>query len=165
MRPALPCDAERLSGFSDETLYRRFMSRRPPAPALWRSLFEVDFVDHFAWVLVDPTRGPVVAEARFVRHVTDPGSAELALSVADGFQGAGAGALLVDALAIGAGAVGISRFTARIFLDNSAMRAILSRFEVVWTCDEPGVVSAAFDVPHDGKRPGKHYAGQPFTSR
>jgi GNAT superfamily N-acetyltransferase len=107
----------------------------------------------------------VVAEARFVRHVTDPGSAELALSVADGFQGAGAGALLVDALAIAAGAVGISRFTARIFLDNSAMRAILSRFEVVWTCDEPGVVSAAFDVPHDGKRPGKHYAGQPFTSR
>ncbi len=35
-------------------------------------LFEVDYVDHFVWVLTDGVDGPVVADARFVRDEADP---------------------------------------------------------------------------------------------
>ena len=52
LRPALPGDLDLMSKdggrFSDETLYRRFMSSRCPGGSLLRSLFDVDFVDHFA---------------------------------------------------------------------------------------------------------------------
>ena len=32
-----------------------------------RYLFEVDYVDHFVWVMTDGVDGPVVADGRFVR--------------------------------------------------------------------------------------------------
>jgi RimJ/RimL family protein N-acetyltransferase len=151
LRPALPADVQLISeaeqGFSDETVYRRFMSRQRPSRRMLMSLFDVDFTDHFAWVLTDPTSGVVVAEARYVRDPADPLTAEVALSVADAFQGAGAGTVLIDAVAVAGDCAGVRRFTARTLVDNTAMRRILNRFEVTWSHDEPGIVSASFDVP------------------
>lgn len=153
MRPALPGDADLIINgrnvFSDETVYRRFMSRGLPGPALLRSLFEVDFADHFAWVLVDPVSGALVAEARYIRDRDDPAAAEIALSVADAFQGSGAGSLLLDAVSIAAKSAGIQRFNARLLVSNIPMRCILNRFAVVWSHDEPGIVCASFPVPDD----------------
>lgn len=69
LRPVLPGDNERtVNGpveFSAETLYRRFMSPRTPSKALMSYLFEVDYVDHFVWVVTDPDDGSVVADARY----------------------------------------------------------------------------------------------------
>ena len=69
LRPVLPGDTERtVHGhiqFSSETLYRRFMSARLPTPALMHYLSEVDYVDHFVWVVTDGD--DPVADARFVR--------------------------------------------------------------------------------------------------
>src|SRR5271163_74361 len=57
LRPVLPGDNERtMQGrvlFSNDTLYRRFMSPRVPSPALMEYLAEVDYVDHFVWVMTD----------------------------------------------------------------------------------------------------------------
>ena len=125
------------------------MSTRCPGPALLKSLFEVDFVDHFAWVLIDPASGAVVAEARYVRDPKDPASAEIAFSIADAFQGRGAGTLLMDAVAIAAKLTGVQRFTARMFVCNAPMRGILNRHAVQWSRDEPGIVTAFFAVPGD----------------
>ena len=98
----LPGDTERAKHpsveFSAETLYRRFMSARAPSPALMNYLFQVDYVDHFVWVLVDAADGPVIADARYVRDVADPSSAEISFIVADVYQGRGIGTLLMDAL-------------------------------------------------------------------
>lgn len=153
LRPARAADVHLISegeqGFSDETVYRRFMSRRRPGAGMLRSLFDVDFIDHFAWVLIDPAGGAVVAEARYVRDPADPGTAEIALSVADAFQGAGAGTALVDAVALTAGCVGVQRFTARTLVGNTAMRRILNRFPVTWSNDEPGIVAASFEMPDE----------------
>jgi CRP-like cAMP-binding protein len=151
LRPVLPGDTERAAHpsveFSEETLYRRFMSTRAPNPNLLHYLFHVDYVDHFVWVLVDGLDGPVVADARFVRDVDDAAVAEIAFIVGDDYQGRGIGSFLMDALIIAARVCGVQRFTARLLAENGPMRAILDRYDVEWEREEPGVVITAFDVP------------------
>lgn len=151
LRPVLPGDRERSDDesveFSTETLYRRFMSTRAPSPALMNYLFQVDYVDHFVWVLLDGADGPVVADVRFVRDPSDPATAEIAFIVADDYQGRGIGSFLMDAVTIAARVGGVQRFTARLLSDNIAMRHILDRFGAEWERDEPGVVTTVFDVP------------------
>ena len=151
LRPVLPGDSERSNHpsveFSSETLYRRFMSTRAPSAALMDYLFQVDYVDHFVWVLTDGADGPVVADVRFVRDVNDASVAEIAFIVADDYQGRGIGSFLMDALVVAAQLSGIRRFTARLLAENMAMRSILDRFNANWERDEPGVVTTEFDVP------------------
>lgn len=151
LRPVLPGDSQRTStglvNFSKDTLYRRFMSPSRPSPALMHYLFEVDYVDHFVWVLTDGVDGPVVADVRFVRDQDDPATAEVAFIVADDYQGRGIGSFLMYALIIAAHVGGIRRFTARVLSENVPMRAILDRFGAQWKHEEPGVVTTVFDVP------------------
>lgn len=153
LRPVLPGDSARTSNgpveFSTETLYRRFMSMRAPSMALMNYLFQVDYVDHFVWVLVDGPDGPVVADVRFVRDVADPSVAEIAFIVGDAYQGRGIGNFLMDALIIAAQVGGVKRFSARVLGDNLPMRTILDRFGAHWEREEPGVVTTVFDVPKD----------------
>jgi CRP-like cAMP-binding protein len=157
LRPVLPGDTERVTNasakFSEQTLYRRFMSTRTPTPNLLHYLFHVDYVDHFVWVLVDGVDGPVVADARFVREVDDSAVAEIAFTVADDYQGRGIGTFLMDALTVAARVCGVHRFTARLLAANGPMRAILDRYNVEWEREEPGVLITEFDVPTlDGLR-------------
>jgi RimJ/RimL family protein N-acetyltransferase len=123
------------------------MSARTPSPSLMNYLFQVDYIDHFVWVLVDGADGPVVADARFVRDIDDPSVAEIAFIVADDYQGRGVGNFLMAAVTVAARICGVHRFTARMLAENHPMRAILERFGAQWQRDEPGVVTAEFDVP------------------
>jgi protein lysine acetyltransferase len=151
LRPVLPGDAERVGRgrveFSPETLYRRFFSGGAPTAAQLTYLCEVDYVDHFVWVVTDGVDGPVVADARFVRDKDDPASAEIALTVADAYQGRGIGTLLLGALAAAARVDGIKRFHALGLSDNVAVRALGDRFQARWQCEEPGVVTTTMEVP------------------
>ncbi len=151
LRPVLPGDKERtVDGsalFSGETLYRRFQTTRMPTASLMTYLFEVDYVDHFVWVLTDGIDGPVIADARFVRDVADPTVAEVAFIVADDYQGRGIGKFLMDALAVAARGDGVKRFTARVLTENYPMRRILDKYGAEWHRDEQGVVTTVIDVP------------------
>lgn len=151
LRPVLPGDNERVVHgpvqFSSETLYRRFQSTRTPTRALMTYLFEVDYVDHFVWVMTDGPDGPVVADARFVRDEADPTEAEVAFIVGDDYQGRGVGGFLMDAVSVAARSDGVRRFTARVLADNLAMRAILDRHGARWHRDDLGVVTTVVDVP------------------
>ena len=151
LRPVLPGDNERtVHGpvqFSSDTLYRRFQTPRTPTKALMTYLFEVDYVDHFVWVVTDGPDGPVVADGRFVREEVDPHAAEVAFIVGDDYQGRGIGSLLLDALAVAARSDGVQRFTARVLSDNLPMRAILDRHGATWHRDDLGVVTTVIDVP------------------
>lgn len=151
LRPVLPGDSERtVHGsilFSGETLYRRFMSPRIPSETLMTYLSEVDYVDHFVWVMTDGVDGPVVADARFVRDETDSRVAEVAFTVADAYQGRGIGSFLMGALAVAARIDGIEKFSARVLSENFPMRKILDRFGAFWVRDDPAVVTTVIDVP------------------
>jgi protein lysine acetyltransferase len=150
LRPVLPGDSERtMQGhvrFSSDTLYRRFMSPRVPSPALMDYLAEVDYVDHFVWVMTDEDRHPV-ADARFVRDDHDPGVAEIAFTVADAYQGLGIGSFLIAALSVAARVGGVEKFSARMLADNTAMRTIMDHYGALWERDDIGVVTTVVDVP------------------
>jgi len=80
LRPVLPGDAERFESsgaFSRETLYRRYQGGAPTEARL-AYLCEVDYVDHFVWVVTDGVDGPIVADGRLIRDEHDPSSAEVA---------------------------------------------------------------------------------------
>ncbi|BBX72287.1 GNAT family N-acetyltransferase [Mycobacterium shinjukuense] len=152
LRPVLPGDSARtVHGhvhFSSETIYRRFMSARVPNPEMMHYLSEVDYVDHFVWVLVDG--GDPVADARFVRDQTDPAVAEIAFTVADDYQGRGIGSFLIGALAVAARVDGVEKFSARMLSDNVPMRTIMDRHGAVWQREDVGVITTVIDVPGPG---------------
>lgn len=149
LRPVLPGDDERtVHGhiqFSSEPLYRRFMTARLPSPALMHYLCEVDYVDHFVWVVTDGD--DPVADARFVRDEKHPTVAEIAFTVADAYQGRGIGSFLIGALSIAAKVDGVERFSARMLSDNLPMRTIMDRHGAVWQREDVGVITTVIDVP------------------
>jgi protein lysine acetyltransferase len=154
LRPVLPGDSARtLQGhvwFSSDTLYRRFMSARVPSPALMDYLAEVDYVDHFVWVMTDRDGNPV-ADARFVRDDNHPEVAEVAFTVADAYQGRGIGSFLINALSVAARVAGVEKFSGRMLADNVAMRTLMDHYGAIWERDDIGVVTTVVDVPdlHD----------------
>jgi protein lysine acetyltransferase len=170
LRPVLPGDAERFKvggAFSRQTLYRRYQGGAPTEARL-AYLFEVDYVDHFVWVVTDGVDGPVVADARFIRDEDDPTAAEVALTVADAYQGRGIGTLLLVALAVAARVDGIKRFHARVLSDNPAARVLGDRVNARWEQEEPGVIATTGEIPapddlpldYDTRRQIQHVARQ-----
>lgn len=150
VRPVLPGDIERTAQgpveFSSETFYRRFQSPRAPTPGLMRYLFEVDYIDHFVWVVTTAV-GDVVADGRFVREEHGGKQAEVAFTVGDDYQGRGIGTYLMGAVTVAARIAGVTKFSARVLSENLAMRAILDRVGAHWEREDLGIVTTVVDVP------------------
>jgi RimJ/RimL family protein N-acetyltransferase len=91
-----------------------------------RYLTELDGVDHYAVVAVDPRRpGELVAVARFVRRRHDRQAAEAAIVVCDAYQGKRLGTRLAVLLADAARRRGIARIEASISSHNRAAHALM----------------------------------------
>ncbi|HEY1511552.1 MAG TPA: GNAT family N-acetyltransferase [Solirubrobacteraceae bacterium] len=156
IRPIEPDDKEALArGFdrlSEESRYRRFLSPRGPlTPAELRYFTEVDHRNHEALVAVEPDSGEGVGVARFVRSPDDDEVAEMAVAVADDWQGHGVGSRLTAALAKRAREEGISSFTALALAENDAMLNLLEELgEVHASYARRGTVELAVALPEAG---------------
>ena len=119
-----------LRRLSDESVHRRFLTpKRSFSRAELRYLTEVDGRDHVALVAEHPS-GPVrrlIAVARFVRLAEDPHAAEVAVTVADDWQGRGLGSMLSEQLASEARRLGIRRLTATMAADNVPAHRLMAR--------------------------------------
>jgi CRP-like cAMP-binding protein len=157
VRPILPSDRGKLAdtqpGFSRESHYRRFFSAPPLSEKVIRYLIDVDYFDHFAWVVLaaDEPDQPGVASARYIRERDVEDVAEVAFSVIDDYQGRGLGTFLWGALAVAAMVNGIHRFRARVLTENEPMRAILRRTGAHMEFAEPGVLETIVDVRELGE--------------
>ena len=135
-------------GLSAQSRQRRFLQALPRLPeALVRLLVEVDGCRHVA--LVAEVGGETAGIARFVALPDQTGTAEVAVTVADRFQGRGIGGLLLDALGRAAVGVGMDML---VYLVDPTNRPMLRRLGVeLRYCD--GLV--------EGRQP---LAGQPAAA-
>ena len=117
-----------MAALSPQSARLRFLApKRHLTLAELRYLTEVDQVDHYALVAVladDPATMSGVG--RWVRDGEDPEAAELAVVVGDCYQRQGLGTALGAALADGARALGIARFTATMLPENTAAQRLFA---------------------------------------
>jgi RimJ/RimL family protein N-acetyltransferase len=104
-------------------------------------LTHVDHTNHEAIAALDETTGEGLGVARYVRDGDDPQQADVAIVVADAWQGRGVGTALAERLAVRAAAAGVERITARMLLGNEAARRCLAHIAETLTEERrPGTV-------------------------
>jgi CRP-like cAMP-binding protein len=145
LRPLLPSDrggfTAAVRGLSADSRRRRFFSPGQPSPQMMEYLTDIDYFDHFAWVVLeDRARPDGLATARYVRQDEDHEAAEMAFGVVDRFQGRGIGTFLLGALGVAAGEAGIGRIVGHVLADNVPMRAVFAKAGGATAFSEPGVV-------------------------
>jgi RimJ/RimL family protein N-acetyltransferase len=124
-RDALLAAADRTS---DRSLYRRFFSvRREFSEEEVAAFVNIDFVDQVALVAVtrESEREVVAGGGRYI--VVRPGTAELAFTVVDEFQGQGIASALLRHLTTLARAAGLREFIAEVLPDNTAMLRVFEQ--------------------------------------
>jgi RimJ/RimL family protein N-acetyltransferase len=123
-RPMRPDDVELLRRFherlSARSLYLRFFTPVPRFDS--RAAARLARVDHdHEEALVAIEDGEIVGVARWHRQTDDPTHAEVAVIVADDWQGHGIGRYLLTNLARLARRQGIDEFTGTVLGENTAM--------------------------------------------
>jgi len=153
VRPVVPSDRDRIAAaarrLSPESRYRRFFTMTDGlSDAQLDYLTRIDYFDHFAYVAMLPETDGVehLAVARYVRLGDDPEAAEVAVTVADAWQGRGVGTKLLEALTEVARSNGIRRFTAEVLAENRAMLGVLRRLDAETAFEGAGVVHAEVDL-------------------
>jgi nucleotide-binding universal stress UspA family protein/GNAT superfamily N-acetyltransferase len=122
-KPLLAASFERLS---EESRYRRFLTTKNElSPADLAYFVDVDHRDHEAIVAIDPSSGEGLGVARYIRSKDDAEVAEVAVTVADDWQGRGLGRALLDRLTYRARREGVRRFSALVQSDNPASVRLL----------------------------------------
>lgn len=130
VRPIRPDDAVRLRCFHDHlsrrTIYLRFFGSVPHlSDALARRFAEVDGVNRYAIVALDPDDpDALIGVAHFDRGPA-PDEGELAIVLMDRFQGTGLGRQLLGRLVEAARERGIRRLCAVVLAENARMIRLL----------------------------------------
>ena len=152
IRPITPADRERLrDGFdqlSDASRHHRFLTGIAALTDDQLSyLTDLDHRDHEALAAIDPQTGDGIGIARYVRLKADPRSAELAVTVADAWQGRGVGTALVEELVRYARRAGIRRLEALVLQDNRRMIGLLESIGPVHDVEAShGVLQVSVDL-------------------
>jgi ribosomal protein S18 acetylase RimI-like enzyme len=114
---------------STESLQRRFfVVKRGFSQKEIDFFVKIDFRNHVALVALadEDGRPTIVGGGRYV--VVEPGKAEVAFIVIDGYQGQGLGAHLMRHLAGIARDAGLTELIAEVLPENTAMRRVFSKF-------------------------------------
>lgn len=156
VRPIGPGDKQRLQEglrlLSPRSRFLRFHSGidRLTAEQL-RYLTEVDGHDHVAWVALNPDEPdePGMGVARYVRLRADPAVAEVAVTVADRYQGRGLGTILLAVTARSAAESGIRTFRSYVLADNEVMLGVFDGLQATRTADGGGLYRVDMPLPAD----------------
>jgi acetyltransferase len=157
IRPIEAADRARLAeffdGLSEQTRYQRFLGPKPRlSPAELDRFTQLDHISHDALGAFEPAGGRLVAVARYAVHARDRASADMAITVADEWQGQGLGTALGRAVVRRAAASGIARLTATVLADNMRSLALLQRLGFRARGRDGAVIEFARDVGCGGRR-------------
>jgi acetyl coenzyme A synthetase (ADP forming)-like protein len=145
VRPVRRDDEAELSRFfanlSLESRVFRFFAAVANADASIKRMVDVDYVAKYGIVAVAGAHDEIVGHAMYV--AIEPGKAELALAVADAYQGRGLGTILLGQLAEAASLAGIQVLEAVVRPENHRMLEVLreSGFPIR-SRSEPGEIHA-----------------------
>jgi RimJ/RimL family protein N-acetyltransferase len=121
-----PLLAEGFARLSAASRWTRFLTpKKELSPAELRYFTDLDHHDHEALGALDNGDGRGVGIARFIRHADDPYAADIAVTIADDWQGRGLGSELLARLSDRARQEGIRRFTALVAAENVAVAGLL----------------------------------------
>lgn len=152
-----PVLADTFERLSEESRRLRFLGPKPTLSASeLRYLTDVDGHHHEALGAFDPATGRGVAIARFVRIPDDHDGAEpddsrrdraeVAVTVADDWQGNGLGKLMLSRLADRAREEGVRSFTALVLSDNQGIQTLLSKIDPDPTVHRLGNGVAEYEI-------------------
>ena len=139
---------------SPESRYRRFLTPMHELDArTLRYLTDVDHHDHEAMVALDES-GEGVGDARYVRDNARPDTAEVAVTVVDGWQGRGLGTLLLQAISVRARDEGVRTLTAFMLASNHDMMELFEHLGPVRIVERAGgTVEIEVAIPPDAAAP------------
>jgi MFS family permease/GNAT superfamily N-acetyltransferase len=147
-----PLLADGFARLSETSRQMRFLTRKKElSPAELRYFTDLDHRDHEALGALDHADGRGVGIARYVRDVDDPEAAEIAVTIADDWQGRGLGTELLAQLSDRARQAGICRFTATVAYGNGAMAALLQNMGAELAGHGPGTVDYVVDLNRAGE--------------
>jgi RimJ/RimL family protein N-acetyltransferase len=151
LRPIRPDDAPRLSELHDRlsrrTAYQRFFTVMKHLPPDWaQKLAAVDYRTRFAIVAERPAeRGTELVGVGRYEPTDEPGTAEVAFVVQDGWQDRGLGTILFDDVLRAALERGVRRFRAFVLPENRRMLDLITRFgDIKERKTEQGVTELLF---------------------
>ena len=154
VRAICPDDEPRLMALSrrlsQRTTYQRFFSFRRLLPEEAHAFANVDYHRRMAIVAeVDDGQEPeLVGVARY--GLSDEGTADIGLVVADAWQGLGLGSLLLEELLRAGEQRGIHQFSADVLTDNRRALRLLGRHTAITRRTVAGgVTSIVFSRPAD----------------
>jgi RimJ/RimL family protein N-acetyltransferase len=146
-----PLLADGFARLSAQSRRRRFLTNKKElSPAELRYLTDVDHHDHEALGALSYADGRGVGVARYVRDTQDPQAAEIAVTIADDWQGRGLGTELLARLSDRARQEGVRRFTALVADDNDAMAGLLRNTGGSLVRRGPGTLEYEVDLPAAG---------------
>ena len=147
-----PLLADGFARLSARSRQQRFLSpKHSLSAAELRVLTEVDHHDHEAIGALSPADGRGVGIARYIRDPGDPEAAEIAVTIADDWQGRGLGTELLARLSERARQEGICRFTATIAYGNAAMATLLQNMGAELAGHDHGTVDYVVDLDRTGE--------------
>ena len=152
VRPIEPDDKGRIKDAFDrmsaESRYRRFFSPINRLTDDQLAYFtDVDHTDHEALIALDED-DQLVGVARYVRLEEREDAAEVAVTVADDWQGRGMATALLHELVPRAREAGIERFTASALEENRTVIDVLQGVGAsTRSHPEPGVVGLEIELP------------------
>ncbi len=154
LRPVVPADKERLARglerLSTESRYLRFGAHvEHLTDKQLRYFTELDYDDHVAWGAIDPEHPdqPGMGVARWIRLHEDPEVAEVAVVVADDYQGRGLGTILLAALMHTARARGIRVFRNYVLAQNDDMLDLLGQLGTTSNAIGGGMYEVDMPIP------------------
>ena len=147
-----PLLADGFARLSARSRQQRFLSpKHSLSAAELRFLTEVDHHDHEAIGALNPADGRGVGIARYIRAPDDPQAAEIAVTIADDWQGRGLGTELLARLSDRARQEGICRFTATVAYGNAAMATLLQNMGAELAGHDHGTVDYVVDLDRTGE--------------
>ena len=147
-----PLLADGFARLSARSRQLRFLGpKKMLSAAELRYLTDVDHHDHEAIGALSPAEGRGVGVARYIRDADDPEAAEIAVTIADDWQGRGLGTELLARLSDRARQAGIGRFTATVSADNVAMPRLLWKMGAELTGYGPGTVDYEVALDRSGE--------------